>query len=68
MELPNRELFAANQPIREFGNSNSGVHDRRVFCVSGFRSRTPHILAEWRDGRARAFVSNMPLLRSKAEP
>ena len=36
--------------------------------MSGFRSRTPHILAEWRDGRARAFVSNMPLLRSKAEP
>ena len=49
-----------SRPIRQFGNSNSGVHDRRVFCVSGFRSRTPHIVAEWRDGRARAFVSNMP--------
>ena len=25
------------------------------------------ILAEWRDGRAKKLVSNMPLLRSKAE-
>src|ERR1700739_4193588 len=29
------------RPIREFGNSNSGVMIERVFCVSGFRSRTP---------------------------
>src|ERR1700751_1612447 len=68
MELPNRELLNCSRPIRpirEFGNSNSGVINRRVFCVSGFRSRTPHILAG--DGRARAFVSNMPLLRRKAE-
>jgi len=35
--------------------------------VSGFRSRTPHILAEWRDGRARASFRTLPLLRSKAE-
>ena len=35
--------------------------------MSGFRSRTPHIVAEWRDGRARASFRTLPLLRSKAE-
>ena len=56
MELPNRETFRGQS-----GNQDPGApgSDRRVFCVSGFRSRTPHILAEWRDGRARAFVSNI---------
>jgi hypothetical protein len=41
LELPNRELLNCSRPIREFGNSNPAVPDRRVFCVSGFRSRTP---------------------------
>jgi hypothetical protein len=64
MELPNRELFAANQGIREFKLRG---HDRRVFCVSGSRSRTPHILAEMARRPRQRLVSNMPLLRSQAE-
>ena len=38
----------ANRPIGQSGNQDPGApgSDRRVFCVSGFRSGAPHILAE----------------------